>query len=155
MDEAGRPGAVVAAPARVTRAELLRGNVIGCLTAIYDTETFGKVEMPDIRRRQDYGLWLRLLARVPAAHGLPEVLADYRVRRGLAVGQQARRGAGDLAALPRGRGPVAAARELLFPALRDRRRAPPAAAAHLSAGVAGHACPASYHIDIKSYNFRR
>ena len=88
MDEAGRPGAVVAAPARVTRAELLRGNVIGCLTAIYDTETFGKVEMPDIRRRQDYGLWLRLLARVPAAHGLPEVLADYRVGAGSLSGNK-------------------------------------------------------------------
>lgn len=79
MDEAGRPGAVVPAPARVTRAELLHGNVIGCLTAIYDTAVFGKVEMPDIRRRQDYGLWLTLLSSVPAAQGVREVLADYRV----------------------------------------------------------------------------
>ena len=35
--------------------------------------------MPPVRRRQDYGLWLRLLRQVPYAHGLPEVLADYRV----------------------------------------------------------------------------
>ena len=61
--------------------------------------------MPALRRRQDYGLWLPLLRPVPYAHGLPEVLADYRVRAGLALGRQARRGAGDLAALPRGRGP--------------------------------------------------
>ena len=38
--------------------------------------------MPDIRRRQDYGLWLKLLRRVPAAYGMPEVLADYRVGAG-------------------------------------------------------------------------
>ena len=31
-------------------------------------------------RRQDYGLWLTLLARGGEAHGLPQVLADYRVR---------------------------------------------------------------------------
>ena len=36
--------------------------------------------MPPLRRRQDYGLWLGLLRQVPYAHGLPEVLADYRVR---------------------------------------------------------------------------
>ena len=36
--------------------------------------------MPDLRRRQDYGLWLRLLRAVPYAHALPEPLADYRVR---------------------------------------------------------------------------
>lgn len=76
----GRPLGVVRPPASVTRAGLLKGNVIGCLTAVYDTAVFGKVEMPPIRRRQDYGLWLVLLRRVPAAHALPEVLADYRVQ---------------------------------------------------------------------------
>ena len=78
----GRPLGLVAVPARVDHARLLRGNVIPCQTAAYDSAFFGKVEMPDLRRRQDYGLWLQLLKRVPAAHGLPEVLADYRVRKG-------------------------------------------------------------------------
>jgi glycosyltransferase involved in cell wall biosynthesis len=77
----GRPRGVVPAPARVTRARALRGNPIGCLTAVYDAGILGKVEMPDLPRRQDYALWLRLLARVPA-HGLGEVLADYRLRPG-------------------------------------------------------------------------
>jgi teichuronic acid biosynthesis glycosyltransferase TuaG len=78
----GRPLGTVRAPARVSRDELLKGNVIGCLTAVYDTRAFGKVEMPGIPRRQDYGLWLELLRRTPCAYGLPQVLADYRVRRG-------------------------------------------------------------------------
>jgi glycosyltransferase involved in cell wall biosynthesis len=72
----------VAVPARLTHAELLKGNVIGCLTAIYDTAHFGKVEMPSLRRRQDFGLWLKLLRRGGEAHGLPQELAAYRVRRG-------------------------------------------------------------------------
>jgi teichuronic acid biosynthesis glycosyltransferase TuaG len=78
----GTPLGVVRVPARVSRGGLLKGNVIGCLTAVYDTEVFGKVEMPPLARRQDYGLWLELLRRVPHAHGLSQVLADYRVRPG-------------------------------------------------------------------------
>jgi len=78
----GTPLGVVRPPARVSRHELLHGNVIGCLTAVYDTRVFGKVEMPPLRRRQDYGLWLTLLKSVPYAHALPEALADYRVQPG-------------------------------------------------------------------------
>lgn len=78
----GRPLGTVRPPASVTREGLLRGNVIGCLTAVYDAGFFGKVEMPPIARRQDYGLWLELLRRTERAHALPEVLADYRVHPG-------------------------------------------------------------------------
>lgn len=78
----GRPLGTVRPPASVTRAGLLRGNVIGCLTAAYDTDFFGKVEMPALQRRQDYALWLELLRHTPRAHALPQVLADYRVRPG-------------------------------------------------------------------------
>lgn len=80
-DAEGRLLGRVGVPPRVTRAGLLRRNVIGCLTAVYDARTLGGIEMPEARRRQDYGLWLRLLERVEAAHGLDEVLADYRVSR--------------------------------------------------------------------------
>jgi glycosyltransferase involved in cell wall biosynthesis len=79
VDAGGRPLGVVRPPPRVSRDALLHGNVIGCLTAVYDAGRLGKVEMPDLRRRQDYGLWLRLLRAVPYAHALPEPLADYRV----------------------------------------------------------------------------
>lgn len=82
IDAAGRPLGVVGVPARVDHARLLRGNVIPCQTAAYDRAHYGAVEMPPLARRQDYGLWLQLLARGGEAHGLPEVLADYRVRPG-------------------------------------------------------------------------
>ncbi len=78
----GRPLGIVRPPARVDRADLLKGNVIGCLTAVYDAGILGKIEMPPLRRRQDFGLWLEILSRVPHAHALPEVLADYRVHPG-------------------------------------------------------------------------
>jgi hypothetical protein len=82
IDAAGRPLGRVGVPSRVTHGALLKGNVIGCLTAVYDAAHFGPVAMPDLPRRQDYGLWLRLLAGGGEAHGIDEVLADYRVHPG-------------------------------------------------------------------------
>jgi teichuronic acid biosynthesis glycosyltransferase TuaG len=78
----GRPLGTVTVPARVDYARLLQGNVIPCQTAAFDREHYGAVEMPPLPRRQDYGLWLRLLARGGEAHGLPQVLADWRMRPG-------------------------------------------------------------------------
>lgn len=67
-------------PKKVNYSELLKQNIIGCLTVIYDTEKIGKVYMPDILKRQDFGLWLKILKKVPYAYGLDEPLAYYRVR---------------------------------------------------------------------------
>ncbi|MCB1402939.1 MAG: glycosyltransferase family 2 protein [Rhodobacteraceae bacterium] len=82
IDAAGRPLGRVGVPSRVTHGALLKGNVIGCLTAVYDAAHFGRVEMPNLPRRQDYGLWLRLLAAGGEAHGIDEELAEYRVHPG-------------------------------------------------------------------------
>lgn len=68
----------VPAPSRVDRTRLMRANVIGCLTVMYDQTALGKVEMPVLHQRQDYGLWLELLNRMPYAYGLDEGLAGYR-----------------------------------------------------------------------------
>lgn len=72
----------VRVPPAVTHAELLHGNVIGCLTAIYDSAQIGRMQMPDIRMNQDYALWLAILRRVPEARGLAEPLAVYRRHAG-------------------------------------------------------------------------
>lgn len=55
-------------------------NGIGCLTAVYDTAKVGKVYMPTIRKRQDWGLWLTILRKCKIAYGLKEPLAVYRLR---------------------------------------------------------------------------
>ena len=65
---------------RVDYDELLKQNIIGCLTAMYDTQKLGKVYMPDILKRQDFALWLTILKKIPYAYGLDESLAYYRVR---------------------------------------------------------------------------
>ncbi|MNQ84116.1 putative teichuronic acid biosynthesis glycosyltransferase TuaG [compost metagenome] len=76
-------GKVVHAPASVTYNELLYGNVIGCLTAVYNAEVLGRQKMPLIRKRQDMGLWLTLLSRCNKAYGLPDILAKYRTDSGM------------------------------------------------------------------------
>ncbi|HEX5056264.1 MAG TPA: glycosyltransferase family 2 protein [Gammaproteobacteria bacterium] len=80
VDEAGKEVSVFNVPAQISYRDLLRTNVVGCSTAVYDTAGLGKVYMPDIRKRQDFGLWLRLTRTSGMAHGLPEILASYRLR---------------------------------------------------------------------------
>ena len=70
----------IAVPLRIDYKTLLKQNIMGCLTVMYDTQKLGKVMMPDIIKRQDYALWLKLLKQVPHAYGLDESLAYYRVR---------------------------------------------------------------------------
>lgn len=66
---------------KITYNDLLKTNSIGCLTAIYDVEKIGKVLMPNIIKRQDYGLWLKILKKVDYAEGILEPLAKYRIMK--------------------------------------------------------------------------
>jgi glycosyltransferase involved in cell wall biosynthesis len=70
---------IVKSPSELDYKKALHTNYIGCLTAMYDTKKIGKIYMPEIRKRQDYGLWLKILKQVNG-HGLNENLAYYRVR---------------------------------------------------------------------------
>jgi glycosyltransferase involved in cell wall biosynthesis len=80
IDESGRVFDHIGVPDSVCYSDLLKTCSIGCLTAMYDTEYFGNVDMPLIRKRQDLGLWLKLLKETDYAYGLNETLAQYRVR---------------------------------------------------------------------------
>ena len=70
---------IIERPEKVNYQKMLKSNYIPCLTAIYDTNVLGKVYMPLIKKRQDYGLWLRILRGIDIAYGMDEVLATYRV----------------------------------------------------------------------------
>lgn len=69
----------IVAPSKVNYNTMLKNDYIGCLTVVYDTFSLGKVYMPDIRKRQDWVLWLKLLKKTNYAFCLPEALAYYRV----------------------------------------------------------------------------
>lgn len=65
-----------------TYRTLLQDNGIGCLTSIYDCDVVGKMYMPTIRKRQDWGLWLNIIKKTKHAYGLPRSLSIYRDRKG-------------------------------------------------------------------------
>ncbi len=70
------------APLSCSYSRLLLQNCIGCSTVIIDISILGKQYMPDIRRRQDWCLWLfysKISGRAYRANG---ILTDYRVRKG-------------------------------------------------------------------------
>src|SRR5690606_24400414 len=80
VDPEGNVVAKLRVPEKVGYHDLLKVCTIGCLTAMYDTKHLGKVYMPLIRKRQDLGLWLRILKKVPYAYGVQEVLGQYQLR---------------------------------------------------------------------------
>lgn len=81
MDENGKlHNDVIVAPPRVGYKELLCGNVIGCLTALYDTMRIGKQYFPKCGH-EDYVLWLSLLRNGGFAVNTNSEEAIYRVRK--------------------------------------------------------------------------
>ena len=71
---------IVTVPPQVSYMELLKGNVIGNLTGIYDTEKVGKVYCSKIHH-EDYVLWLSILKKGFVARNTNVVHALYRVRK--------------------------------------------------------------------------
>lgn len=79
--EKGRFISISKAPASVSLRKLIISNFIPCLTAVYDSEILGKVAQPTIEKRNDFALWLQILAQNPGvdAQCYPFVVARYRV----------------------------------------------------------------------------
>lgn len=60
-------------------------NPIGNLTVMYDQEALGKFEVPQIKKRNDFALWLQILKKTDYCYGMNEVLAAYRMGRSESV----------------------------------------------------------------------
>lgn len=83
VNEEGEPlGKIIYSVPRADYNRVLLDCPIGNSTVIYDTEKLGKCRGPNIKRRNDYALWLRILHREPCIYGLPDILMQYRVRAG-------------------------------------------------------------------------
>lgn len=64
-------------PESLEHEDLLGNCPIGCLTAAYDQSALGKRYMPDVRRGQDWGLWLALTRDGTTAYKYPGNHAVY------------------------------------------------------------------------------
>jgi teichuronic acid biosynthesis glycosyltransferase TuaG len=63
---------------RAAYNEVLLSCPIGNSTVIYDAYALGKFRIPDIRKRNDYVLWLQILKKEKYIYGIDEVLAYTR-----------------------------------------------------------------------------
>ncbi len=70
----------ILAPKVLSYKQLLKGNQIGCLTAMYSVDLLGKCYFKSTKH-EDYVLWLSLLKKGYLAYNVSEVLAFYRVGR--------------------------------------------------------------------------
>lgn len=61
---------------------LFLGNPIGNLTALYNRKKIGDIQVPLIRKRNDFALWLIILRQSYKCYGMQDVLAKHRVRKG-------------------------------------------------------------------------
>lgn len=71
---------VIKCPKVVNYNKLFYGNVIACLTSVYDTEKVGKVYFDKVGH-EDFVLWLKILKKGYIAQNTNTVLANYRVRK--------------------------------------------------------------------------
>ncbi|MEU2544308.1 glycosyltransferase family 2 protein [Streptomyces roseolus] len=74
-------GRVIRARAHVDYRAMLVRDYIGALTAMYDRRVLGTRLMPEMRKRQDYALWLSIMRDGADARGLAEPLAVYRAHQ--------------------------------------------------------------------------
>lgn len=82
IDESGAPlNRRIEAPKVLTYDNLFWCNWVGNLTGIYNVDHFGKIEIRNVRKRQDWILWLTILKQMGTAIPVQKSLALYRIRQ--------------------------------------------------------------------------
>lgn len=83
IDESDAPlGRVIPSIPKTDYRRLLLDCPVGNSTVMYDVQAMGKFEVPNIRKRNDDALWLKMLKQEQYIWGMPDILAEYRIRSG-------------------------------------------------------------------------
>lgn len=78
MDETGNEkGVRISGPKHITCRRMYNFCWPGCLTVMYDREAVGLIQVADIKKNNDYAMWLKVCHKADC-YLLPEVLAKYR-----------------------------------------------------------------------------
>lgn len=82
IDESGNSlGVTVGGPKHIGKTGMFNYCWPGCLTVMYDREVVGEIQIADIKKNNDYAIWLKVI-RKAKCHLLDENLASYRKRSG-------------------------------------------------------------------------
>jgi len=74
-------GRYVTGPKIITKTGMYRYCWPGCLTVMYDSDTIGLIQIEDIKKNNDYAMWLKVCHK-SNCYLLDETLAKYRKRTG-------------------------------------------------------------------------
>ena len=82
IDENSDPlGIRTTGPKKISRQGMLNYCWPGCLTVMYDAEKVGLIQINDIKKNNDYAMWLKV-SKMAKCYLLKEDLAKYRKRAG-------------------------------------------------------------------------
>ena len=82
MDEdSNLSGVYVTGPKKITKTGMYNYCWPGCLTVMYDADVIGIVQIEDLKKNNDYAMWLKAIRKADC-YLLPEKLAKYRIRGG-------------------------------------------------------------------------
>ena len=76
-NESNLTGVFVSGPKRVTKQGMFNFCWPGCLTVMYDASKVGLIQIVDIKKNNDYAMWLKV-CRKADCYLLDECLAKYR-----------------------------------------------------------------------------
>lgn len=74
-------GVRVTGPRKITKTGMFNYCWLGCLTVMYNAETVGLIQIADIKKNNDYAMWLKVCKKADC-YLLDESLAKYRKRTG-------------------------------------------------------------------------
>lgn len=81
IDEDSKPnGKLVTGPKKIGKCGMHNYCWVGCLTVMYDIESIGVLQIPDIKKNNDYAMWLKA-CKLADCYLLNSVLAKYRKGR--------------------------------------------------------------------------
>lgn len=74
-------GVKVSGPRCINKIEMFSYCWPGCLTVMYDREVVGLIQIPNIKKNNDYAIWLKVIKKTDCQL-LKDNLAKYRKRNG-------------------------------------------------------------------------
>ena len=82
IDENSEPnGRFITGPKKISKTSMYNYCWPGCLTVIYDAEVVGLIQIAEIKKNNDYAMWLKVCKKADC-YLLDESLAKYRKRSG-------------------------------------------------------------------------
>ena len=80
-EESNYTGKYLTGPLKVTKRGMLCYCWLGCLTVMYDRSVVGLIQIKDIKKNNDYAIWLKAVKKADC-YLLKENLGSYRIRSG-------------------------------------------------------------------------